>query len=149
MLEGYSEISGVHLQGICPGSCRFCNQGLHCVSFTNIRWCKSVPSHCLIKCCCIYGLMQERHNSIASPLELRLSCTNPSILGKNTRSYKRKKMCDQNTFAICMVWLKLMHLHKYFDLVSVFIGSLNSSQLTIIFASGSDIDFVPRRQAIT
>ena len=40
-------------------------------------------------------------------------------------------------------------LHKYFDLVSVFIGILNSSQLTIIFASGSDIDFVSRRQAIT
>ena len=58
-------------------------------------------------------------------------------------------MCDQNTFAICMVWLKLMHLHKYFDLVSVFIGILSSSQLTIIFASGSDIDFVSRRQAIT
>ena len=53
-----------------------------------------------------------------------------------------------DTFAICMVWLKLMHLHKYFDLVSVFIF-LNSSQLTIIFASGLVIDFVSRRQAIT
>ena len=27
----------------------------------------------------ISGLMQKRHNSIANPLELRLSCTNPSI----------------------------------------------------------------------
>ena len=27
----------------------------------------------------IYGLMQERLNSIANALELRLSCTNPSI----------------------------------------------------------------------
>ena len=26
------------------------------------------------------GLVQERHNSIANTLELRLSCTNPSIL---------------------------------------------------------------------
>ena len=26
------------------------------------------------------GLMQERRNSIANALELRLSCTNPSIL---------------------------------------------------------------------
>ena len=29
------------------------------------------------------GLMQERHNSIANALELRLSCTNPSIYGFN------------------------------------------------------------------
>ena len=40
--------------------------------------------------CCLYklgvllyvdGLMQERRNSIDNPLELRLSCTNPSIYG--------------------------------------------------------------------
>ena len=30
-----------------------------------------------IKRCCIYGLMQERHNSIANALELRLPCANP------------------------------------------------------------------------
>ena len=32
----------------------------------------------------IDGLMQERRNSIAYALELRLSCTNPSICGTNT-----------------------------------------------------------------
>ena len=30
-------------------------------------------------CWYINGLVQERHNSIANALELRLSCTNPSI----------------------------------------------------------------------
>ena len=30
----------------------------------------------------INGLVQERHNSIANALELRLSCTNPSIWGR-------------------------------------------------------------------
>ena len=30
---------------------------------------------------CLDGLMQERHNSIANALELRLSGTNPSICG--------------------------------------------------------------------
>ena len=41
---------------------------------------------CICICICIYvmndkidGLMQERRNSIANALELRLSCTNPSI----------------------------------------------------------------------
>ena len=28
----------------------------------------------------INGLIQERHNSIANALELRISCTNPSML---------------------------------------------------------------------
>ena len=32
-----------------------------------------------ISICHIDGLVQERHNSIANALELRLSCTNPSI----------------------------------------------------------------------
>ena len=30
----------------------------------------------------INGLVQERRNSIANTLELRLSCTNPSICGE-------------------------------------------------------------------
>ena len=91
MLEGYTEISGVHLQRIFSGPRRLSNQGLRGLLFTNIRWCKYVLSHWLNKMWCIYGLVQERHNSIANALELHLSCTNPSILGKqlNARSYKR------------------------------------------------------------
>ena len=33
-----------------------------------------------------YGLVQERHNSIADTLELRLSCTNPSIWDQHDRT---------------------------------------------------------------
>ena len=43
----------------------------------------------VIATCDIDGLVQERSNSIANALELRLSCTNPSILSlKYNRSYK-------------------------------------------------------------
>ena len=45
MLEGYTEISGVHLLRIFSGPCRLSNQGLQCLLFTNIRWYKSVLSH--------------------------------------------------------------------------------------------------------
>ena len=45
MLEGYTEISGVHLLRIFSGPCRLSNQGLRCLLFTNIRWCQSVLSH--------------------------------------------------------------------------------------------------------
>ena len=41
--------------------------------------CQGVPSH-------IDGLVQERRNSIANALELRLSCTNPSIWGTSSPS---------------------------------------------------------------
>ena len=69
MLEGYilnfpGYIYRVYVQGHVGYLIRDC-----VVLFTNIRWCKSVPWHSLIKCYCIYELMQERHNSIASPLE--------------------------------------------------------------------------------
>ena len=37
------------------------------------------------------GLMQERHNSIANTVELRLSCTNPSISCNLIQKNKRKK----------------------------------------------------------
>ena len=36
---------------------------------------------------CIDGLMQERRNSIANTLELRLSCTNPSICTIHPNNY--------------------------------------------------------------
>ena len=35
--------------------------------------------------CNIYGLVQERRNSIANALELRLSCTNPTISNEACR----------------------------------------------------------------
>ena len=34
---------------------------------------------------CINGLVQERRNSIANALELRLSCTNPSVYSSTTK----------------------------------------------------------------
>ena len=40
-------------------------------------WSHSMPS---TRTWYINGLVQERHNSIANALELRLSCTNPSIV---------------------------------------------------------------------
>ena len=42
---------------------------------------KALPEAMTIQFCDAYidGLVQERRNSIANALELRLSCTNPSI----------------------------------------------------------------------
>ena len=39
----------------------------------------------------IYGVVQERHNSSALAVELRLSCTNPSIYA--AKSYKGDVPC--------------------------------------------------------
>ena len=47
----------------------------------------------------IDGLMQERRNSIANALELRLSCTNPS------------KWCDELFMCVCLL---PMYLHPVF-----------------------------------
>ena len=43
---------------------------------------------CLNRAVYIDGLVQERRNSIANTLELRLSCTNPSIQRKKERESK-------------------------------------------------------------
>ena len=50
------------------------------------------------------GLMQERRNSIANALELRLSCTNPSIeslSAKDDPVYKENRY-DSDLFDRCL-----------------------------------------------
>ena len=53
----------------------------------------------------IDGLMQERRNSVANGLELRLSCTNPSILYTYNKYcpclYPCQSMCLQNQGVFC------------------------------------------------
>ena len=85
--------------------------------------CGHVPNVCIYKVCkyllhAIYsiifidtffaflhidGLVQERRNPIANALELRLSCTNPSI------SYFSQRML------ICCIWLKWDNSHPLHD----------------------------------
>ena len=62
----------------------------------------------------IDGLVQERRNSIANALELRLSCTNPSICVRGwTLGYHRNQQVEdilaclknsRNHIVICMLW---------------------------------------------
>ena len=58
---------------------------------------------------CIDGLMQERCNSIANALELRLSCTNPSAWSVSSSIESQIEHCWKwpNCLA-CPAWSKLM-----------------------------------------
>ena len=54
-----------------------------------------------LRCSVIDGLMQERRNSIANGLELRLSCTNPSIWSTSYPSGLRGPPFKQQTVLKC------------------------------------------------
>ena len=52
----------------------------------------------------IIGLVQERHNSIANALELRLSCINPSILGLNSFTIVPANVQAHNELVILQIF---------------------------------------------
>ena len=51
----------------------------------------------------IDGLVQERRKSSALAMELRLSCTNPSICTKTNTYFRGVNQCEGNTMADCLV----------------------------------------------
>ena len=60
-----------------------------------------VPNPMLFR---LHGLMQERRNSIANALELRLSCTNPSIESLSVKydTVYKEKWYDSDLFDRCL-----------------------------------------------
>ena len=54
----------------------------------------------------VNGLVQERRNSIANALELRLSCTNPSMCGGLTLKHRETHGCVVSTVATDALLLK-------------------------------------------
>ena len=67
------------------------------------------------------GLVQERHNSSALAMELRLSCTYPSIYGENDMTVKENDRVMTNTWknkklqSTQVLLLKRMPSYQYMD----------------------------------
>ena len=69
----------------------------------------------------INGSLQERHNSIAKALELRISCTNPSKWGMNNLTWTKKHnrtMCKfYRIYSTLRFWDWAHFLHKKWYLI--------------------------------
>ena len=104
--------------------------GCHSILIVYLMWkfpwfahkCSAKPCkrYCLDRLCkYIDGLMQERRNSIVNSLELRLSCTNPSISPRLTRHI----VSGAHVWALFLLSLFSTDNHCAIDLKVLFLSS--------------------------